>query len=267
MPKFEFVQNKYVQKCDNSYATKTIGLSQRDVRWKTINIKPEIPNITQTWKNKIGFMVQPYHFYKDIVCKIQVPMLETMIKEYDDLQDKIYGGKIMVASKFKTSDKGQSVQSYDAATTNPPTSLYSQLNQNKNRGICIGLNLEWIDCYSGWTSIYRGHWDDFQQEYMTNHTAYSSYSMCQLGKYGNVRGKQATAKVMKNGIVGRGCPYRREPAMYTPQFMRDYSVQKYFLKPTVEYIYRYIYICYIYICMLYICYIYIYITLHYFVIS
>ena len=62
---------------------------------------------------------------------------------------------------------------------------------------------------------------------------------------------------MKNGIVGRGCPYSREPAMYTPQFMRDYSVQKYFLKSIVEYIYIYIYICYICICMLYICYIYI----------
>ena len=74
---------------------------------------------------------------------------------------------------------------------------------------------------------------------------------------------------MKNGIVGRGCPYSREPAMYTPQFMRDYSAQKYFLKSIVEYIYIYIYIyvIYIYVCYIYVIYIYIYITLHYFVIS
>ena len=76
---------------------------------------------------------------------------------------------------------------------------------------------------------------------------------------------------MKNGIVGRGCPYSREPAMYTPQFMRDYSVQKYFLKSIVEYIYIYIYIyiymLYMYMYAIYMLYIYIYITLHYFVIS
>ena len=63
---------------------------------------------------------------------------------------------------------------------------------------------------------------------------------------------------MKNGIVGRGRPYSREPAMYTPQFMRDYSVQKYFLKSTVEYIYRYIYVIYIYMYAIYMLYIYLY---------
>ena len=65
---------------------------------------------------------------------------------------------------------------------------------------------------------------------------------------------------MKNGIVGRGCPYSREPAMYTPQFMRDYSVQKYFLKSIVEYIYIYIYIyvIYVYVCYIYVIYIYLY---------
>ena len=66
---------------------------------------------------------------------------------------------------------------------------------------------------------------------------------------------------MKNGIVGRGCPYSREPAMHTPQFMRDYSVQKYFLKSIVEYIYIYIYIyiymLYIYMYAIYMLYIYI----------
>lgn len=64
LPNVELVQNQYVQKCDTAWSTIEIPVSRRDIRWKTINIKPGIPNITQSWKNQIGFLMQPYHFFK-----------------------------------------------------------------------------------------------------------------------------------------------------------------------------------------------------------
>ena len=111
LPNIQLVQNQYVQKCDNVWSTIEIGVSRRDVRWKTVNIKPEVPNITQSWKNQVGFMMQPYQFFKDIGCVVQVPMLETLLKKYKDSRDTSSFGKVMEGGKFKTSDTEQSIQS------------------------------------------------------------------------------------------------------------------------------------------------------------
>ena len=52
LPICELVQNSYVQKIGTSWEELEIGVSRRDVRWKTINIRPEGPNFLQTWKIK-----------------------------------------------------------------------------------------------------------------------------------------------------------------------------------------------------------------------
>ena len=71
----ELVQNSYVQKIGTNWEELEIGVSRRDVRWKTINIKPQLPNISQSWKNQISFMMQLYHFYKDIGTILNVPII------------------------------------------------------------------------------------------------------------------------------------------------------------------------------------------------
>lgn len=96
----------------------------------------------------------------------------------------------------------------------------------------MGVNIECIDYFSGWTSIYKRHWDDFLLEHYREHTSFAAYDFVRLGIYDNVLGKQASTMVHKNGIVARRYPYNRRPLMYTPEFIRDGSVQHRNLRTT-----------------------------------
>lgn len=149
--------------------------------------------------------------------------METLLKQYKDPADTSSFDRVLEAGKFKASDKGQAVKAYESGTF--PKSFFQQLNDNKNNCIATGCNIERIDYYSGWTSIYRGHWDGYQLEHFKGHPQFSSYSCVQLARYNSVYGKQASDMVHKNGLVGRGIPYPRPPSMYTPEFCRDDSVQ------------------------------------------
>ena len=44
-------------------------------RWKTLNIKKEVPNVMQTWKNQGGFMMEPYYFFQDCRQTHKIPIV------------------------------------------------------------------------------------------------------------------------------------------------------------------------------------------------
>ena len=93
----------------------------------------------------------------------------------------------------------------------------------------LGVAFERVDYFSGWTSIFNGHWDDFQMEHFRDHTQFSQMNFCELGKYTyneSTSASSTTTRIHKNGISGRGCPYDRETLMYAPEFCKDDFVQK-----------------------------------------
>ena len=71
LPECKLYQNNYVQQTEDKWSTMDIEVSRRDVRWQAINIKPEVVNILQSWKNQVGFMMMPFHFFKDIGTEVR----------------------------------------------------------------------------------------------------------------------------------------------------------------------------------------------------
>ena len=113
LPQCTLLQNNYVQETSTKWSTKNIEVSRRDVRWQTINIKPEVVNISQSWKNQVGFMMMPFHFLKDIGAEVRVPSVKTSLQEYtDNPNDPPDLGCSVDESGINTSTKGKSASSY-----------------------------------------------------------------------------------------------------------------------------------------------------------
>ena len=230
-------QNNYVQETGTKWSTKKIDVSRKDTRWQTLNIKPEVVNILQSWKNQVGFMMMPFHFFKDIGTEVRVPCELSSIKEHTDNPDDPSDlGRAIDKSGVANCTKGQSASSFPEGETG--TSFLTQLGKLTNCCRAMGIAFERVDYFSGWTSIFNGHWDDFQMEHFKDHTQFSERNFCELAVYNSNAGTSASlsaTKVNKNGIRGRGCPYDREPFMYNPEFCKDNFVQKSYLRtPTTK---------------------------------
>ena len=231
LPECTLQQNNYVQETGTKWSTTNINVSRRDVRWQTINIKPEVVNISQSWKNQIGFMMT-FHFFKDIGTEVQVPCVLSSIQKYTDNPDDPSDlGRSIDESGINTSSKGQSAFSYTEGE--PGTSFFTQIGNNKSCCKVLGICFERVDYYSDWTSIFKGHWDDFQMEHFKDHTQFSERNFCELGVYdynSSTSKSSTTAIVNKNGIRGRGCPHDASGLMYNPEFCKDDFVQKTYLR-------------------------------------
>lgn len=63
----------------------------------------------------------------------------------------------MEACKYHTSNKQQGIFRWDLKfDVQSPTSLFQQLEDDKNHGVVICAAIERIDYFSGWTSIIQG---------------------------------------------------------------------------------------------------------------
>ena len=232
LPECKLAQNNYVQQTGTKWSTKKIYVSRRDVRWQTINIKPEVVNISQSWTNQVSFMMMPFHFFKDIGTEVRVPCVLSLLKEHTDDPDDLSDlGRSIDESGIKDSTKGQSASSFQEGVLG--TSFFTQLGKSTHCCRALGIAFERVDYFSGWTSIFAGHWDDFQDEHFKDHTQFSQRNFCELGVYSYNEGTSAsssTTKIHKNGISGRGCPYPRLPLMYNPEFCKEDFVQKTYLR-------------------------------------
>lgn len=103
----KLVQNNYVQKTATKWSTMNIGLPRRDVRWQTMNIKPEVVNVQQSWKNQVSFMMMAFHFFKDISTEVRVPVVKaSLLKTTPNSDDPSNRGRALDEDQFKTSTKG-----------------------------------------------------------------------------------------------------------------------------------------------------------------
>ena len=232
LPECKLAQNNYVQETGTKWSTKKIYVSRRDTRWQTINIKPEVVNISQSWKNQVGFMMMPFHFFKDIGTEVLVPCVLSSIKEHTDNPDDPSDlGRAIDESGQNDSTKGQAASSL--AEGDLGTSFFTQLSKSKHCCLALGIAFERVDYYSSWTSVFKGHWDNFQMEHFKDHTQFSERNFCELGVYNynsSTSASSSTTKINKNGICGRGCPYDRQPLAYTPEFCKEDFVQKTYLR-------------------------------------
>lgn len=152
LPTCTLAQNEYVQQCDSTFVNTTIGVSQRDVHWKTVNIKPEVPNITQTWKNQVGFMMQPYDFFKDIDTLIKFPIIPTALKRYVDPTDTSGFTRVMEEAKFySTTDKGQS--------------CWASKKGSAGKSVFAQMNDEEVLCAQVYAICFDRHWEDMQLQH------------------------------------------------------------------------------------------------------
>ena len=174
----------------------------------------------------------PFHFFKDIGREVRVPCISTLLQKYtDNPDDPSDMGRSVAESGFYSIPKGKSTSSFSEGTLG--TSSFSQIGNDKRCCRVLGVAFEQVDYFSGWTSIFKGHWDDFQLEHFKDHTQFNQRNFCELGLYDYTPAQSkssTTTIVFKNGIKGRGCPYDREPYMYNPEFCKDDFVQKTFLR-------------------------------------
>ena len=231
LPECKLYQNDYVQQTKDKWSTMDIEVSCRDVRWQTINIKPEVVNIQQSWKNQVGFMMMPFHFFKDIGTEVRVPCISTSLQKYSATDDPSDLGRSVDESGRYTSTKGQSASSYTEGELGKL--FFAQIGSDAHCCQVLGVCFERVDYFSGWTSIFKGHWDDFQMQHFKEHTEFGQRNFCELGVYDYNVGpsKSSTTTIInKNGIRGRRVPYDREPLMYNPEFCKDNFVQKTYLR-------------------------------------
>lgn len=177
-------------------------------------------------------MMMPFHFFKDIGTEVRVPCVSLSIKEHTDNPDNSSDlSRAIEQSGIVNSTKGQSASSLSEGTTGE--SFFTQVAGNKNCCRAMGITFERVDYFSGWTSIFKGHWDDFQMEHFEDHTQYSQMNFVEFSVYSYNKSTSASStstKIHKNGIKGRGCPYDREPFACTPEFCKPDFVQKTYLR-------------------------------------
>lgn len=82
-----------------------------------------------------------------------------LFKHTDDPDNSSDLSRAIEQSGIVNSTKGQSASSLSEETTG--ASFFTQVAGNKSCCRAIGIAFERVDYFSGWTSIFKGHWDDF----------------------------------------------------------------------------------------------------------
>ena len=204
----QFKQNRYVQKCGNKWLASEISISCRDVHWKTLNIKKEVPNVVQTWKNQVGFMMELWHFYQDAKQVQEIPVNFCKVKKTPSVN-------IIESDKVLLIDKDQGIENYPTATS----SKDSIFTQGKNCGFANAVTLARMDYYSGWTSIFKGPWDAFNKEMLPDLTDYTAFNCCQLAVPDFVTFQEGNDFLKKPLYSVRCAPYPHREGIFNPGYM------------------------------------------------
>lgn len=112
---------------------------------------------------------------KDTGAVLNIPLIDTLLREQTHPHDTSAGKKSMEACKYHETIKQQGVFAWEVKfdVTNP-NSLFSQMGKdNVNHGVLISAVIERVNYYSRWTSIYPEDWDELQREHCDKHTGFT----------------------------------------------------------------------------------------------
>ena len=223
LPQCKLKQNRYVQKVNTSWLVTYVPMSRRMFeffRWKTLNVKKEVPNVMPTWKNQGRFMMEPYHFFLDCRQTHKIPIIWTKVK-------KPTTGNIIFEPKNLIIDKSQGISNYPADTS-PDKSIYSQ-GKTKSCVLANAVILERIDYFSGLTSIFQGAWDAYAEEMILDHTQYD-FNCPLLAIPAMETEKDDINSVARPCYMPRSAPYPHKRTCYNPTFTTRDNLQKKYLR-------------------------------------